>query len=452
MRRKTAILAISYLTCAVIALGIFSWVHYARAERYAQFMRSRYQYSFNELVNSMSELDYALQKSIYATSPSMATSICTEIFGKAMMAQMSLGTLPFSTQELEQTASFISRVGDYSLALSRSAARGNAFSEEELNNLIQLSDTASLLAQNLRELQIDLSDGHLAAQEIEASQDRMDKVEAQFLSGQLSDNMRKIEQEFPEVPTLIYDGPYSQHITGMKPRTLEGLEEVDENEARKAAATFLGISEGRVYLASTSEGQIPAYHFNAKVNGGEMSVVVTRQGGKVMAVISPRRPESAEINEKEAVQIAKRFLERRGYKNMVESYYMIQNNILTANFAYKQGDVICYPDLVKVSVALDTGAIVGFEARGYITAHYERDLPQVKVSVDEARKLVSSQLEILAEGLALIPTDGKYETLCHEFKCRSEDDRHYIVYVNAVTGYQERILILLEDESGQLTI
>ena len=64
MRRKTAILAISYLTCAVIALGAFSWVYYARAERYAQFMRSRYQYSFNELVNSMSELDFALQRGL----------------------------------------------------------------------------------------------------------------------------------------------------------------------------------------------------------------------------------------------------------------------------------------------------------------------------------------------------------------------------------------------------
>ncbi|HHU22918.1 MAG TPA: germination protein YpeB [Clostridiales bacterium] len=452
MRRKTAILTISYLSCAVIALGVFSFIHYGRAERYAQFMRSRYQYSFNELVNSMSEIDFALQKSIYATSPCMAGAICTEVFGKAMMAQMSLGSLPFSTQELEQTASFISRVGDYSFALSRSAARGNTFSEEELNNLIKLSDTASLLAQNLRDLQVDMADGHLGAQEIEASQDRMDKVEAEYLSGQLSDSMRKIEQEFPEVPTLIYDGPYSQHITGIKPRTLEGLEEIDENKARKAAANFLGISEGRVYLTSKSEGSIPAYHFNAKVNGGELSIVITRKGGKVLSLLNSRQPKDSSIDAKEAVGIAKRFLERRGFKNMAESYYITQNNILTANFAYKQDEVTCYTDLVKVSVALDTGAVIGFEARGYITAHYERDLPETKVSVDEARKLVSNKLEILSEGLALIPTDGQYEVLCHEFKCRTEEDKHYIVYVNAVTGLQERILILLEDESGTLTI
>ena len=48
--------------------------------------------------------------------------------------------------------------------------------------------------------------------------------------------------------------------------------------------------------------------------------------------------------------------------------------------------------------------------------------------------------------------DGKLETLCHEFKCAAPDGRHYIIYVNALTGAQHKILILLEDESGALTL
>ncbi len=124
MRRKWAILSISYLSCAVVALGIFSWAQYNRAETYNRQVAASYQHAFAELVTSMSEIDTALQKSLYATSPTMAGAICTEVFGKAMTAQMTLGVLPFSTQELEQTASFISRVGDYAYSLSRSALRG----------------------------------------------------------------------------------------------------------------------------------------------------------------------------------------------------------------------------------------------------------------------------------------------------------------------------------------
>ena len=52
----------------------------------------------------------------------------------------------------------------------------------------------------------------------------------------------------------------------------------------------------------------------------------------------------------------------------------------------------------------------------------------------------------------MIPTGGKDEVLCHEFKCIDSEERHCLVYINAETGAEEKILILLEDESGTLTI
>ena len=54
--------------------------------------------------------------------------------------------------------------------------------------------------------------------------------------------------------------------------------------------------------------------------------------------------------------------------------------------------------------------------------------------------------------LALIPTAGKYERLCYEFVCADTNGGEYIIYVNAENGQQEKILILLEDENGSLTI
>ena len=131
---------------------------------------------------------------------------------------------------------------------------------------------------------------------------------------------------------------------------------------------------------------------------------------------------------------------------------MKQGGILTVNYAYRQGDVLCYSDLVKVSVALDSGRVCGFESRGYLSAHCARDLPAPAVSAEQARAAVPDTLEVLAAQTALVPSDGKVETLCHEFKCAAPDGRHYIIYVNALTGVQHKILILLEDESGSLTL
>jgi germination protein YpeB len=137
---------------------------------------------------------------------------------------------------------------------------------------------------------------------------------------------------------------------------------------------------------------------------------------------------------------------------MVKSYEIIDGNRLVVNFAYTADSVICYPDLIKVYVALDNGKIVGFEAQGYVMNHIKRDIPAVEISETDARSKVSPHLTVLSHQLAIIPTTGKNEVFCHEFKCENGDGSHYIVYVNAVTGAEEKILILLEDENGTLTV
>ena len=42
---------------------------------------------------------------------------------------------------------------------------------------------------------------------------------------------------------------------------------------------------------------------------------------------------------------------------MKESYFSTNDGICTINFAYMEDDVVCYPDLIKVNVALDTGNV-----------------------------------------------------------------------------------------------
>ena len=99
-------------------LSGFIYVNYQNAETYKRTINNNYQHAFAELVTCVGEVDSSLQKSLYATSPSMVSSVCTEVFGKAMSAQMAMGELPFSSYELEHTAGFITKLGDYAYMLS----------------------------------------------------------------------------------------------------------------------------------------------------------------------------------------------------------------------------------------------------------------------------------------------------------------------------------------------
>ena len=450
--RAASRLAFIYLSAAALTLGVLAGVQYERAQRWQRQAQNQYQHAFDELVTAMGEMDAALEKSLYATTPNMVNAVCTEVFGKAMTAQMSLGALPFYSEELEQTSGFISKVGDYAFSLARTAADGGAYTPEQLETLRALSDTAGVLSDNLEGFRTELQEGTLQLGELDAASRALLLTEEERIPA-LGDSMRLIEQEFPEVPSLIYDGPFSEHLSGRTPRALEGLPEADAEHARDAAARFLSVPRTRIFPTGECEGELPCYGFAADGQAGSSAYIsVTKQGAQVLSVLSSRPIGTAAVSTESAVETAKTFLAQAGYRDMAETYHMTQNGALTVNFAYRQGDVICYSDLVKVSVALDTGKVCAFEAKGYLTAHCVREIPTPAVSEEDARRAVPDSLEILAAQPALVPSDGMYETLCYEFKCAAADERHYIVYVNALTGAQHKILILLEDESGTLTL
>jgi len=450
MKKSRAITIISLL--AVVAAGsvTFGIVSKMGMDRDELYITSNYRHAFAEFVTSVSDMDDALQKSLLVTSPSMAGAVCTEVFGKAQTAKMAMGILPFSATSLERTSGFIGKVGDYAYALSRKAAKGESFSQEEKDNLRAISDTASLLAMNLESMQNDLGSGLVGIDEYANTMENYDKTESEILPKTLGDTMSIVEQEFPEVPSLIYDGPFSEHLEGIKPLMLEGLNEIDSVAGRKAVAKFMGVRAEQVYLEGEMGGDIQEFCYEAKINNETMSINVSKQGGIVDQVIGSRAVEQSKMSAEEAMNAIKRFLERKGYSNMHESYYMINNNVLTASFAYDDNGVVCYPDLIKVGIALDNGTIEDFDAIGYLKTHHQREIPAAKVSAKEAKSMVPTDINILKVEKTIIPSAGKNELFCYEFECDDTSGQHYLIYVNALTGEQEKIFILLQDENGTL--
>lgn len=206
--KRAVSLALIYLSAAVVALGVLAGTQYERAQRWQRQASNQYQHAFDELVTAMGEMDAALEKSLYATTPGMVNAVCTEVFGKAMTAQMSLGALPFHAEELERTSGFISRVGDYAFSLARAAAGGSGYTPEQLETLRKLSETADVLSDNLEGFRTELQDGTLRLGELDAASRALLQTQADSVPV-LGDSMRLIEREFPEMPSLIYDGPFS---------------------------------------------------------------------------------------------------------------------------------------------------------------------------------------------------------------------------------------------------
>lgn len=450
--RRTAVRAGSFMLAAFLVVGGLAVQGKAEAAAYRRFLSNSRHHAFAELSANLDELNVDLQKGLYATSPAMLGSLCTQIFGKAMAAQMALGELPYGNIELEQTAAFLAKTGDYAAALSRSAASAGGCTDEQRETLRALAQNAAALSAKVDSVQSDLLAGAATLESVQEAERRLSALTEDGGAETAGSSYQTIESDFPELPALIYDGPFSDHVGGRTAKALDTLPQVTQDEARSAAASALGLKPEIFTLVSAGGGQLPTYSFSAGVDGGEAYVEVTRQGGRVLELFHSRAVGEAALTLEEGVRKAGDFLSAQGYSSMWQSYYINQGNVLTVNYAYRDGGVLCYPDLVKVSVALDNGRIVGFESRGYLMNHVERTLPAPAVSAEPAQAVIAPGLTVLSHQLTLIPTSGEYEVLTHEFKCRTQDNKHVIVYVNAQTGQEEKILILLEDENGTLVI
>ena len=431
----------SFALAALLVLGGLLWRSEKRRQVYRNYVEASWERAFASLSSDLTEIDTALKKCRVSSSPALMGQAAAEVWSRAEDAQQNLSRLPFSAWLLEDTAAFLGKLGDYALALSRSAWR-EGFGPEARENLAKLEDTASRLKDRLLELQAELDGGTLTLGRLEAAEGAL--PEGATLLG---DRLLETEDRFPELPTLVYDGPFSQSALPGPAKMLEGAAPVTEAEAVKAAARFTGLPAEDFTVLGRGEGLLPCWLLSA----GDVTLRVTRQGGLVADMTDAAGGYEGTLGPEEALDAARRFLAARGFGDAEAGYWTKEEGSLLVSFHALQDGVLCYPDLIKVRVDLSAGKIIGYEASGWLMNHRRRELPDPG-SEETARSAVAPGLTVLARRPALIPTEGKGERLCWEFKCADEAGQHVIVYADGNTGEEVKILLLLEDENGTLAL
>ena len=433
-----------------IIIAMAAWI-YKKQTDYRTASENQYNMAFYELVDYVQNVETYLAKSLISNSAQHGAETLTQVWREANLAQVYLSRLPIDSVELEKTAKFLNQVSDYSYSLSRKNIYDEKLTDEDLNNLQQLHDYSVELENTLNQLSADLNEGRIKWGELSK---KGTIAFAQQVSNISKDSFSNLEENFHEYAGLIYDGAFSEHMTSNNPKGLTG-ENISEEQAKEIAKKFIGEEKVQeINLSSQSENtQIITYDFNVKVNNekdANMVISISEKGGHVVFMNYNRDIEAESVSQERADEIGKEFLDSHGFENMKETYYLKQDGIVTINYAYEQDGVVIYPDLVKLKVALDTGEVMGIETTGYLNSHETRNIGQVKISKEKAKENLNTKLEIKSENLAIIPTEWNTEVLCWEFKGTVEDT-DFLVYINAETGKEEDILVIVNTPNGTLT-
>ncbi len=425
------------LSLLLAALTVFGLWQFGRAKKleYAQDMM--YRQIFTEFTGYVDDVQTQLMKSRLVGDPGRLVDLSGELYRSAAAAKASLCSLPLGDVSVARTAEFLSQVGDYAHSVSMRVLRGGEMTDAELDTIARLGKYAQGLQSGLDGLLTEMNNGNLS----------LSRENARRLNGgatALAGSMADLEEEIHDYPSLVYDGPFSQHVMNKSPVWLEGRADVSEDAALETARGFIG-PEAR--LTGVGEGKIPSYYFE----NGSCRLELSRAGGCPLWLLNDRPVDTAALSLEEARQYAADFLRRNGYYDMTESYYDLKNGCAVLNYAWTQNGYTVYPDLVKVKVALDTGEVVGFEGRGYVMNHRARDIPEPKITPEEAAKMVSRGAPIESTSYAVIPLDGGGEAFCYQLR-GSLDGKNFLIYINTQTGAEEDVMILLESDTGVLAV
>lgn len=434
----------------VLILGLYIAYIMKEKSQLAQTLSNSYSQSFYELLEYSNNVETLLAKAQISSTPEYSAKTLTEVWREANLAENSLSKIPITHMTLTNANKFLNQVSDYSYSLTNKTIENKSLTEEEFKNIKMLYDNCKILNQTLATLESDMGSGTLSWAELTKKENNTDL--AQEVANLSQDNFGNIEKNLQDYEGLIYDGPFSEHMTSLTPKGL-GEKQYTKDMAQKVFYEYADQNDIQMLnYNGIVDGNVRAHSFTGTYDdGSNIYMDISETGGKVIFISRNREPQYSSIDVDSAKKLALDYLNKHGFESMEESYYMMDYNSVTINFAYTQNGVICYPDLIKVKVALDNGEILGMEAQGYLNSHTVRKFDEPKIDVNEARKLVNQDVEIISERLALIPTEWSTEILAYEFKGKV-DDRDFIVYVNADTGAEEDVFLIIESENGVLAI
>lgn len=454
--KKRGKIRVSVLLSALLLVFCGLWAD-SRNTLNASRMALEYSYrrALNDLTDYVTGMRSTLQKAPYVNTSVMQNTVSTKLLEQSGGAKAAMAVLPFSQEKTDKISRFLSQAGDYALSLSRRSAAGQSQADQDLENLTALEEYAGKLSDALQKAQARLSTENLSINKITSELSNVDGLDE---LPSLDDDFDEVAEAFAQFPALLYDGPFSDHIQRREPLFLQNEREISREEAAEKAAAFLNCSSDELEFKGEGGSQLPVFSFTH----GDSHVNITKAGGQIAYFKRAGEIPEAQLDYVDALVEAARTLKEMGIPSFRESYYVISDNLCTINFAgtapLDGTDVVCYPDLIKVTIELNEGGMVEYDAAGYLMNRHERELAAPALTKEQAAQNLSPRLTVEAANLAVIPTPGMDEVLCWEFHCTSNagpeavSGQEFLVYINGETGQEEQLYLLQKDEHGVLVM
>lgn len=429
------------------ALIIFSLEMANNFKRQKNLVQDEYNKSMYLAVSYINNVEVDLAKLLVTSTPKMSAVTLADIWKQANLAKECLEQIPVGQNSMANASKYLTQVSDFSYTLMKQNISDIKLTEEEYEKLKHIYEDSSKLSSNMSDIYDDLNAGRIKWDELE-------KIGNEKLpDNDISNSISEVGKTFQNYEGLIYDGAFSDHLLSSEPKFLS-QKEISEDDAKKYIEEVILNDEKieKIEFKGESNGKIELYNFDVTLDSKQKRTIsITKNDCKLYLMIGDKKVKEQNISVDEAKKRGMEFLNKLGIDNMIETYYQKTENMIVINYAATQDDVILYPDLIKVKISLDDGKVYGVEAAGYIFNHTTRNNLKPSISQEKAKSILNSSLEIISSDMALIPTESNSEILTYEFKGKI-DNREFLIYINADNAREEKVLLVIDNKNGVLTM
>lgn len=442
MKAKHPLILYIILGLSALLLALLAAVFALQAQRSAQALEDGCMQRLSEAQEHLQAAAVKLSKTPAAGGAEVQAELLAGVSLQAEGVVSDLSALPLSHAAMSDTIRFCNQLSEYALSLALRTA-SNGLDEAALRQLAELETQCTLLLGQLATARAEME-----AQGLRLSGDDGAFYRAAQPSDQPLEQLADADGGM-DYPSMIYDGAFSDARRLGAPKALgDGV--IDQNLAIELARAFIGAERVRSAEASVETGgAIPCYGVRLTLTDGlVLNADMTRQGGKPLWIMPEHADFQPVLTLEECQQAGLAFLRERGYGDMEANHYQIYGGMAVINFVAVQDGVLLYPDLIKLQLRMDTGDVVGMESNNYLMNHVSRESLEPPVDEAEARAAVSPRLAVVDSRLCVIPWHDE-EKLCWEFSGWYEENE-YRVYIDATTGEEREVLLLIREQGSLL--
>jgi spore germination protein len=438
-------LLIPLLFLALVCVFGWGYSQYQMRRQWEINAENQYQLSFEELTGHVSNMETAMSKALVAGSFPQTITLLTNIWREANSCQTDIGQLPLTSVELSHTKTMFSKISAFCFnAAQNRLVKGTTPDDSQWKTLSDFRSQTQLMFRHLNNLRQEFYNNRTRWLEV----DRLGTIGAAGLASDFNNNkvtkaFLMLEDGLKRTPDIAFQGnnlDFSPKATGLTGRNITSAEAVT------IARNFLGpkYRNARFKYEHLIQGGFPSFMITVtdkQRKEPDCRLSVSVKGGHVAWMLGNKTVTRSRLNPEQIKAMALNFLSQKGYPNLKPVSRESYANITTLTLAPERRQILRYPEFIKLQVAQDNGAILGFDAIAYLTFYDPREKPDGTPRVTTAeiqRRLVNPHLNLKGIRLAQVLDEMFNKVLCYEVSGSLKQDQ-FLVYYNAATGKEEKI-------------